>query len=201
VVPHLAWIQTGEEEEGFLTKVSIFSDLHLEFHDLSDLPGGDLLLLCGDVFVACVLKKTRTDGDSRKRRSRFTQFAERELTKYKKVFYVMGNHDHYGGCFEETPELLTKLFENYAPNTKLLNNKAVTYKGVRIIGSSLWATCGYGTESAQAIENGMNDFHLISTKAPKMNNVHELYNEHYPRKFRVYDAYIEHEKSIKFIKT
>ena len=38
-----------------MSVVSVMSDLHLEFADI-ELPGGDILLLPGDIFLAASLK-------------------------------------------------------------------------------------------------------------------------------------------------
>src|ERR1700741_3729700 len=42
-----------------VTRISIMSDLHLEFADLSGLPGGDTLLLAGDIFTAAPMQERR----------------------------------------------------------------------------------------------------------------------------------------------
>jgi len=130
-------------------KVSVVSDLHLEFHDM-ELPGGDILIMAGDCFVACQLDKMR-------------RFAVDELAKYKKVFYVMGNHDHYRGIYENTPILLREFFAEYAKNTVLLDDSSEIYEGVAFIGSTLWAKYGHGKYAALEIGRSMNDLHLIQT--------------------------------------
>ena len=44
-----------------MTTVSVMSDPHLEFADI-ELPGGDILLLPGDVFIAASLAPKITGG-------------------------------------------------------------------------------------------------------------------------------------------
>ena len=90
-------------------RVAVISDLHLEFEDLI-LPGGDVLILSGDVIEARYLKKDQYDPmnitlpheQSMKRHDRHYRFFVEECSKYKDVIYVMGNHEHYAGDFAKS---------------------------------------------------------------------------------------------------
>ena len=143
-----------------MTTVSVMSDLHLEFADI-ELPGGDILLLPGDVFLAAFLAHDVTGGYPFAARQRAVRFAEEELKKYKHVIHTNGNHEHYHSCLQDSPTFVTRFLKKHAPHATHLHNKAIDIEGVRFIGSTLWATYGYGTPAADRIERDMNDCALI----------------------------------------
>jgi DNA repair exonuclease SbcCD nuclease subunit len=144
-------------------KGSVASDLHLEHHALADLPGGDLLLLSGDVWAVAPMRPKAQDADSRAWRKRYTKFCQEELIKYKHVLLIMGNHEHYGGIFEDTADILRTFLSAHAPHAILLDNETTEVDGVVFIGTTLWAPYGFGTWQHIAIQKGMNDFHCIRT--------------------------------------
>ena len=78
-------------------RINVVSDLHLEFSDL-ELPGGDVLILSGDI---CEAKRVKAEYDVNnllnegspstgnfKRSDRYTRFFHEECTKYNKVLNV-----------------------------------------------------------------------------------------------------------------
>ena len=76
-------------------KVRLFSDLHLEFGDFD--PGtGDVLVLSGDILTAKDLVNETLATE------RFISFLNKAVEGYNKVFYVMGNHEHYNHNFQWT---------------------------------------------------------------------------------------------------
>ena len=80
-------------------KVTVLSDLHLEFDGpVPDLGTGDVLCLAGDVLTARNLNK---DASSPKRQ-KYMEFLDRCSKNYDHVFYVAGNHEHYGHSVEKT---------------------------------------------------------------------------------------------------
>jgi hypothetical protein len=174
-----------------MTIVSIVSDLHLEFAPC-ELPGGDVLLLLGDTLVV----KDLCHGFSRDREWRYKEFCENQLGKYKRVLAIGGNHEPYGSCIETVPERMRTLFSETAPHAEFLDNQYVEIDGVRFVGSTLWATCGYGTANHVAVQSGMNDFHLIRTKQP--HEAMEFWNG--SRRFLPEDAYHLHQDALAFLK-
>ena len=175
-----------------MTIVSVASDTHLEFAPL-ELPGGDILLLCGDTLVA----KHLQEGEfSTERRERYEEFCTKQLSKYSKVLAIGGNHEPYGArCIEDVPGLYHALFAEFAPHAQFLDNQHVEIEGVRFIGSTLWASCGYGTPRHLAIQNGLNDFALIKTTYP-----HEKLTFYEGcRRFLVEDAYRLHQEAKAFL--
>ena len=182
-------------------RCSVVSDLHLEFEDL-ELPGGDVLLLAGDCFIAEPLDKQKTDAYSRSLRKRFARFAREELKKYPKVYYVLGNHDHYGGFFEETAQILREFLAEEAPRVKVLDNESEIYEGIVFTGSTLWANYGAGTYKGVEIGRSMNDCQLIRTRLPlpSPDGFDYIPNALYGRKITVEDIAKQHDKAKRFLR-
>ena len=141
----------------------IMSDLHLEFNTIAGLPAKDILILSGDIWLVPPMRPNAQDADSRKLRKRYIKFIKEELSKFKIVFLVMGNHEHYGSIFENTANILRDFLAAHCPHVILLDNSYYDWQGVRFIGSTLWATYGHGTAQHYLIQKGMNDFHCIRT--------------------------------------
>lgn len=126
-------------------KVNVISDIHLEFRDYD--PGtGDVLVLAGDICVAVDYPKY--DG-----------FFRKCVEGYKKVFYVLGNHESYGGTIGSTATILK---ENLPEGITVLDNESEVYRGILFVGATLWTSFSNGniTKMAYARES-MNDYHVI----------------------------------------
>jgi Icc-related predicted phosphoesterase len=176
------------------------SDLHLEFHSLADLPQSDILILAGDIFVASSMRNNATDARSRSDKKRYEKFCKEELSKFKYVLYVKGNHEHYGSLFESTTNILKDYLSKHAPNVSVLDNESIEIEGIKFIFSTLWATYGCNTQNHMLIQENMNDCHLIKTQLPSDDEVvDEFTHKIYGRKFTVFDIHKEHMKSIAFI--
>jgi Icc-related predicted phosphoesterase len=147
----------------FKIKVSIASDLHLEHGALKGLPGGDVLLLAGDIITVNPVRKECTDARSIDLRKRYDEFFEKEISKYGLVLCIKGNHEFYSGLIENTNTLLKSYLKEHAPNCHVLDNEAYDIDGVRIIGSTFWATYGCGTPNHLKIQRELNDFNFIRT--------------------------------------
>jgi Icc-related predicted phosphoesterase len=113
------------------------------------------------------------DADSRALRKRYIKFCQEELSKYKTVLLVMGNHEYYGGIFEDTANILCEFLSKHASHAILLDNETYEMEGVLFIGSTLWATYGASGPFHVVIQKGMNDFHCIRTRK-------RLYDEDIP---------------------
>ena len=142
-------------------RIDYCSDLHLEFGYVS-LPGGDVLILAGDICEERSLRKQFRDTrlvDHNDGVYRYMDFFERECSKYKKVFMVMGNHEHYHGKFHKTyNELLAMLPDNVT----LLEKDAVEYEGVVFMGATLWTNCNNGDSlTTYTLRASMNDYRQV----------------------------------------
>lgn len=143
------------------------SDLHLEFADLV-LPGGDVLVLSGDICEAkhfkpdmynpdmVLLPNERTD----RRPDRYNRFLEEECRKYRHVIYVMGNHEHYGYQYHKTyPHIKSQLPDN----VYLLENEYKDIDGVLFLGATLWTDMNnHDSLTLYHMKHMMNDYRQIT---------------------------------------
>jgi predicted phosphodiesterase len=140
------------------TRFWVLSDLHQEFPefrwtpDVSSVPEHDAIILAGDIHSPI---------------SKSIAFAERlgEQSGGRPVFLVAGNHEFYGTVM--MAELASA--RSLAAQTRhvtFLDNDAVTFNGVRIIGCTLWTDFRlFGDEcrltAMRSVELGMNDYRRI----------------------------------------
>lgn len=132
-------------------KIGYCSDLHLEFGPISlENDGIDLLILAGDVQVS---QKIYTN--------KFDTFFEECNNRFKKVLYVMGNHDFYCSEINKAKNDLRNYLSQYQ-NIQLLDNEFVDIDGIRFLGGTMWADCNnFDPITRTALTYGMNDFRLI----------------------------------------
>jgi len=163
-------------------RVSVMSDLHLDFADLT-LPGGDVLILSGDICEAkrmkpdmynphmVLLEHERTD----QRPDRFNRFFEEECAKYREVFMVMGNHEHYGFQYQKT---YGHIKEQLPANVHLLENECYELDGVLFVGATLWTDMNRGDElTLFHMKSMMNDYRQITMFNEVKNAYHRLQPE------------------------
>lgn len=139
-------------------KIHYLSDLHIEFwQNMLDLPGGEVLLLAGDMMeVARVIRR----GEE----SVFHLFAKEQLSKYKQVYYIMGNHEHYNGDINTTFANLKSVIVQRYPNISLLQNEIVELNDKWMLyAGTLWTDYMGGDIHAMTIAGrSMNDHYVIT---------------------------------------
>lgn len=178
-------------------KIQILTDLHIEFdhHPVLKLPGGDVLLLPGDVCVAAYLRKNRTDKLANKHGRVCREFFFHECAKYQKVYYIMGNHEHYNGIFDYTVETMREFLEG--TNVTVLENEWVKLKeDWSLFGGTLWTD--YNNDdwfARRAAKDKMNDHQIIKKIKPK-DRLNNPYGDTFGN-FLPTDAFDEHRKCIK----
>lgn len=147
-------------------KINVTSDLHLEFDDL-ELPGGDVLILSGDVCEAKNVKADRYDPNgvmfdferANRRPDRYIRFFKEECSKYRHVLYVMGNHEHYGFRYDKT---YSQLLVNMPDNVRLLEQETTEIDGVVFMGATLWTDCNNGDPiTMMQLRSSMNDYRIV----------------------------------------
>jgi len=112
-------------------KIRIGSDFHNEF-SMVHLPAMEnedeqILILAGDIGVA-------QDGQ---RQNTIIDFLDDMGSRFKKVIYVLGNHEYYGSNYKDVHN---KLYEetDYLGNVIILQDSFVEIDGVIFVGSTLW---------------------------------------------------------------
>lgn len=135
-------------------KVKVLSDLHLEFADYD--PGeGDVLVLAGDICVASDYLWRGQEVYA----ERYDSFFRKCVENYNKVFYVIGNHEHYNGYLVDTVALLR---ENLPKGITLLDNQSEYYEGWHFVGATLWTDFMAGNkESIQTCSEVCNEYNYI----------------------------------------
>jgi len=160
-------------------RVSVISDLHLEFSDLT-LPGGDVLILSGDVMEANNLKKANYNPEyvtlpterADRRADRFYRFMEEECSKYREVIYVMGNHEHYHFNYQKT---YGHIKANLPDNVHLLENETRDIDGITFVGCTLWTDCNRGDDMTMwHLKQSMNDYRAVTMLNEAKNVYHKL---------------------------
>jgi predicted phosphodiesterase len=132
-------------------KLHVLSDIHLETRRPSWKPFvgqiprdlGEVLVLAGDIL--CI-----ADADADEMLAKLRE-------KAAEVLFVLGNHEHYHGAFEQTRARAAALCA--AAGIKLLDGTAVVVGGRRFLGASLW----FGRDpQIPAHKAMMTDFELIA---------------------------------------
>jgi Icc-related predicted phosphoesterase len=160
------------------------------------LPGGDVLILSGDLCEAKNIKKELYNQDmvlfehERKdqRPDRWYRFLEEECNKYAEVIYVMGNHEHYGFQYQKT---LPHIKEQLPSNIHLLENETHTVEDVTFVGATLWTDCNKSDpHTMYYLSQSMNDYRQVTM----FNEAKSVYHRLTPEK-----TLADHYKSKRFI--
>jgi len=132
------------------------SDLHLEAQPFRHhLPGGDVLIIAGDLCHASALDPARTDPYSVKQRDRVLRLIEEATKAFAHVLLVAGNHEHYGSVLEDTVPLLRK----YLASLIVLDDEVIEIDGLRFFGTTLWTNLAGRDEGAsERIRRGMGEY-------------------------------------------
>jgi len=177
-------------------KINVISDLHLEFDDLV-LPGGDVLILSGDVCEAKNVKADKYDPNgimfdferANRRPDRYIRFFKEECAKYRHVIYVMGNHEHYGFRFDKT---YSQLLLNLPDNVRLLEKESTLIDGVLFIGATLWTDCNRGDPiTMMQLRSSMNDYRIVTNYYKDKGQYFKLTPEF---------TYQEHRKTLEYFR-
>ena len=128
-------------------KIQIFSDIHMEgYQEPKTLwkfvkPEAEVAIVAGDI-------------DSRKFEETMTEIG----SKFKKVFYVLGNHEFYHKdiSWRPTPEKMPQ-------NVTLLDRTCEDYEGILFMGCTLWSDFdNQDWYVMDAAKRGINDFFCVT---------------------------------------
>lgn len=155
-------------------KVALASDLHLEFGKilLENKDNADVLILSGDVCVAEDIINSDPYGIiDNARYNRILEFFENVSNNFPKVFYVMGNHEHYHGDFSNTAKKLKSFLKPFR-NIHLLDKEFIEVDNFIFYGGTLWTNfdIGYGPRDEGVMRSvtwRMNDYRQIKNSNKK----------------------------------
>lgn len=167
-------------------KIALGSDIHLEFG--MPIPERDRVLNDVDADVLVLAGDITTAQDAKKKDPSVVDFFQRCVDNFEHVIYVMGNHEHYKGTFQKTPDRIRDMLPD---GVHFLENEMAVINDIPFLGSTLWTSCNdrdYFT--MEKIRTAMSDYRVIKFKEP---------DGRY-RKLVPEDTVIEHERCVKFLK-
>lgn len=181
-------------------RVAICSDVHLEFGTatIANSENADVLVLAGDICVAEDLKRHPQDvAEVNKRTSprlinamEYRQFFRECARQFKTVLYVLGNHEHYDGHYDESYAIIKAALAEISPRFHLLEQGAVTVDDVVFVGGTLWTDMYRGDSLATYhARERMNDYQCIRVASKGY------------RKLQPSDTMSDHWKTEQFIRT
>jgi Icc-related predicted phosphoesterase len=167
-------------------RISLASDLHLEFAQKPILSAdADVLILSGDICVADHFTRSE-DSPYHKYKMAYLDFFKQCKERFPHVLYVMGNHEHYHGRFNDTASILKRELKDYCT---VLDYEWVEIEGVRFIGTTLWTDANKQNPlTISHLRSVMNDYRVI-----------QMYRSGVYRKLNPNDVIAEHFASVQFI--
>jgi Icc-related predicted phosphoesterase len=145
-------------------RIQLISDLHLEFApiEIVNANGADILVLSGDILVADVFTRGENSPYFAKA-AEWRTWMETVCAQYKRVYYILGNHEHYRGNFYKTFLILQEAFSQIH-NLVILDNSLDFYEGYLFVGGTLWTNFDRDNFKAMLVQQGLNDYKLIEGK-------------------------------------
>jgi Icc-related predicted phosphoesterase len=159
-------------------KITLVSDLHLEFSDIDikNESGVDVLILAGDIMIAqdmhdhpepanAIEQSMMAGGQGLGRRQesaqRFRDFLKRCSFQFPHVIYIAGNHEFYHGKFVASLQHLRDECSKF-PNIYFLERDTKVIDDVVFVGGTLWTNMNKGDPlTLHAVGDMMNDFRIV----------------------------------------
>lgn len=205
-----------------MTRIAVCSDLHLEFGTifLKNVGNADILVLSGDICVACDLEFLDLPNTSQHHLAlRYIDFFKQVSEEFSHVIYVMGNHEHYRGDFKYTYNILKRALTNFT-NIHVLEKETFVLGDTTFVGGTLWTDMNKSDPlTLQRVKNAMNDFQcvensnmMVSRKVPlyedkelatDLNAVRKITGYKFkedPSKFSPMDSVDDHKKMLAYIR-
>lgn len=131
-------------------KLQYASDLHLEFPENKGflkrnplLPGGDILLLAGDIVPFTEMDK-------------HADFLSYISDNFDTTYWIPGNHEYY---YSDISERTGSFNEKIKDNLFLVNNVSLVQENLKLIFSTLWTSISPVNQFE--IRQRLSDFHVI----------------------------------------
>lgn len=141
-------------------KIQLISDLHMEFAPIEITnAGADILVLSGDIVVAEYFSRGEA-SPFRAKALEWLKWFENTCSQFARVYYVLGNHEHYKGRFYETANVLQEAL-GHIRNLVILDNAYDFYEGYVFVGGTLWTDFDRDNFKAMMVRDGLNDYRLI----------------------------------------
>ena len=137
-------------------KIAYGSDIHLEFgwYEINNHSNADLLVLAGDIGIV--------SQDHHK--EKLIDFLEICGKLYKDTIYILGNHEHYMGDFDQTFNII-KETSNHIPNVYVLENEIIEINDFQFLCGTMWTDCNKEDPITKyQISSLLNDYMIISHK-------------------------------------
>lgn len=174
-------------------KFALASDLHLEFGtiDLHNEEGADMLILAGDILTAKALINPQRNHD-------YITFLERVSSRFDKIIYIMGNHEHYNGDFALSETQIRETMSSFT-NIYFLHNQHVDLCGYRFYGGTMWTDCNRSNPVTMlAMKSKMNDYVLVENSEYAIRRRNQNGDTYYkPGKLMPEDTAIEHSAYVR----
>ncbi len=185
-------------------KISIASDLHLEFHELElvNKDNSEILVLAGDIMVVEKIKRypfndTRLANGSKVQIESWSyqRFFREVSQRWKHVIYIAGNHEHYEGTFDKTDQIIRENLAYISDNIHYLNLDAFHYNDYVFTGGTLWTNLNKRDPMTSFhLKEKMNDYSRIRTTGNS-----SRYQTVY-RKLKPEDTVHQHDRLVQYLK-
>lgn len=161
------------------------SDLHLERQPFeTPLPGGDALIIAGDLCNARCFQAAPEDRYHNEQRDRVMRFVDHALARFGLVLLIAGNHEHYGMAREDTAGLLRRSL----PGVSVLDDDIAEIDGYRFFGTTLWTDFAGGNPAQMdAVRKRRGEYFFVQTRSDQASAG--------LRKFQPEDAYAAHRSA------
>ena len=186
-------------------KVSLVSDVHLEFGDLDfeNDQGAEVLILGGDICVARDIAQRDPYGvmGPEYRSNRYHDFFQRCHDRFPHVIYIVGNHEYYHGDFGTSLTHIKDVL-SYLPRLHVLEKESVVIDDVTFLGGTLWTDMNReDPDTLYRIRDYMNDFRIIRDSRYPV-HYKDSEGKHHTRegRFSPEASVEEHQAMLKFVK-
>ena len=186
-------------------KISLVSDVHLEFGDLdfANDQGAQVLILGGDICVARDITQRDPYGvmGPDYRSNRYHDFFQRCHDRFPHVIYIVGNHEYYHGDFGTSLAHIKDVL-SYLPRLHVLEKESVTIGDVTFLCGTLWTDMNQeDPDTLYRIRDYMNDFRIIrDSRYPVHYKDSEGHRHTREGRFSPEASVEEHRAMIKFVK-